>query len=231
MSEPSQDDIAKAWRNASDFDLSSALASPDDYPGHVNEIIRAEARRRGIEAGDVEPLDPLPADRAAKLIGDTARRVGPRLLRNPLLHAAALGVTVVFLTGLIPPFATPRAALAAGIPLTLVLGGCLAWVCRPLRSYQLVFKACCVFALVQEACGLFVSHLYHTVQLRAIVAQWDLYIVSACAAWAVLCLPLWSVVFLRNRYWPVYPEGHCQMCGYDLQGLPVRRCPECGEAF
>jgi len=38
-------------------------------------------------------------------------------------------------------------------------------------------------------------------------------------------------VFIRRRYWPVYPEGRCSFCGYDLQGLPAARCPECGTFF
>jgi hypothetical protein len=30
---------------------------------------------------------------------------------------------------------------------------------------------------------------------------------------------------------PPVPTGVCRECGYDLRGLPQRRCPECGTSF
>jgi hypothetical protein len=39
------------------------------------------------------------------------------------------------------------------------------------------------------------------------------------------------IVVVRRRYWPVYPAGHCQVCGYCLYGLTGDRCPECGSLF
>lgn len=38
-------------------------------------------------------------------------------------------------------------------------------------------------------------------------------------------------VAVRRRYWPVYPDGQCKACGYDLYGLTSNRCPECGQVF
>lgn len=38
-------------------------------------------------------------------------------------------------------------------------------------------------------------------------------------------------VFIRRRYWPVYPPAHCTGCGYNLLGLAEPRCPECGLPF
>ncbi len=35
--------------------------------------------------------------------------------------------------------------------------------------------------------------------------------------------------FLRRRYYPIYPPGHCQRCGYNLTGNVSGVCPECGE--
>lgn len=33
----------------------------------------------------------------------------------------------------------------------------------------------------------------------------------------------------RRRQW--LRTGCCKYCGYDLQGLPTQRCPECGRRF
>jgi len=39
------------------------------------------------------------------------------------------------------------------------------------------------------------------------------------------------LVWVRRRYWPIFPPGHCKKCGYCLFGLTTRRCPECGTPF
>jgi hypothetical protein len=53
----------------------------------------------------------------------------------------------------------------------------------------------------------------------------------------LVSIPLW-IAFLasalawfaaRRAGWQHTP-GHCHACGYDLQGLPTPRCPECGRA-
>ncbi len=50
----------------------------------------------------------------------------------------------------------------------------------------------------------------------------------ATATTGVICV---VAVWIRRRYWPVFPDGCCKHCGYDLQALTADRCPECGTAF
>ncbi len=211
--------------------MASALRTPEDYPADVSVIIQDEARRRGLEAGDVEPLEPLPAERAAQYVGERARRLGPGLLRSPLLHAAALAAAVAVLVRLIPPSRTPAMAVALSVVVALTAWGGLAWFCRPMRSYRLVLTACGVYSLALTSCGLLAAYFFYNFSLLTIASRWGPHIKSFSMSWLVLCLPLWLVVFLRRKYWPAPPEGHCQTCGYSLQGLPEPRCPECGEAF
>lgn len=44
---------------------------------------------------------------------------------------------------------------------------------------------------------------------------------------------LFAGAWLGARYLARRPrdDGYCQRCGYNLTGLPERRCPECGRAF
>ncbi len=227
-----EDDIAKAWRNASDYDVASALKTPDDYPAHVNEIIQDEARCRGLEEDGVEPLDPLPAERAATYVGESARQLVPRLVRSPLLHAAVLAIVISSLARLMPLARSPAAAIAMSVIVALAFWDGLAWICRPLRSYRLVLTACGVCAVFVKVGAQLIQRLGSDQLIPAIDdLQWVADVVSIGTRWAVFCLPLCLIVFLRNKYWPAPGEGHCQACGYELQGLPEPRCPECGEAF
>lgn len=45
---------------------------------------------------------------------------------------------------------------------------------------------------------------------------------------ALTYLAMNCAVFIRLRYRPVHPEGHCAECGYDLTGNVSGVCPECG---
>ena len=42
-----------------------------------------------------------------------------------------------------------------------------------------------------------------------------------------------ALAFVRGplRRWRRRKRGQCLHCGYNLAGLPERRCPECGTAF
>ncbi len=37
-------------------------------------------------------------------------------------------------------------------------------------------------------------------------------------------------IWVRRRYWPIYEDGCCFNCGYDLTGNVSGTCPECGHA-
>ncbi len=49
---------------------------------------------------------------------------------------------------------------------------------------------------------------------------------------ALLAAGLWvpGFVILGDRFAVRHAQGRCMACGYDLSGLPERRCPECGAA-
>jgi hypothetical protein len=58
---------------------------------------------------------------------------------------------------------------------------------------------------------------------------------SGGGRWSPLLVPALAQ-FLAAAYgmrrWPAeYAAGMCRGCGYDLRGLPVARCPECGREF
>ena len=53
---------------------------------------------------------------------------------------------------------------------------------------------------------------------------------SFVVLWVVSCGILSVATYVRTRYWPLYAEGHCRECGYNLFGAPGPNCPECGVA-
>ncbi len=54
-------------------------------------------------------------------------------------------------------------------------------------------------------------------------------VVFGFAAYGSVSLALMSsIVYVRMRFWPRYPPGHCVECGYDLTGNVSGVCPECG---
>ncbi len=108
----------------------------------------------------------------------------------------------------------------------------LGMACRPLCSYRVVWKlgfvASVGFALV--GCTNVLLHK----QLFVRFVPWLLLVGAGgmlVGVWGLTGSVLCAVVFLRNRYWPVYPPGCCKKCGYCLYGLTSRRCPECGRPF
>ena len=76
-----------------------------------------------------------------------------------------------------------------------------------------------------------------------------LIVITSCAATSIAAQSLWSIIgvvagvlimlwaflagvllLIIDRYRRTV-RGLCPACGYDLRGLPIRRCPECGRPF
>lgn len=227
MGEPDPDHIEQAWRDAIDDDVSRALAAHDDYPSEVHAIIKAEALRRGISPDScVLPTAPPPS---------IIQRVGAIALRfvwaHRIIAALAFGASVSLGLRFVMPIlgiADPRAWFVV-LPVVYLSGLCL--VCWPLRLYGVVPRT----ALAAWAGSFLVGLLrlaYHT-YFDAMTGGDLLFmlLVNLVTVWLVPCMLLSGGVFLHNRYWPVFPAGHCKNCGYNLRGLPIPRCPECGAAF
>jgi hypothetical protein len=104
--------------------------------------------------------------------------------------------------------------------------------CRPLRSHRVVWRLGLVASVGFAVVGC-TNVLLHE-QLFVRFAPWLLSVGAGAmliGVWGLSGSVLCSVVFLHNRYWPVYPPGHCKKCGYCLYGLTSQRCPECGTPF
>jgi hypothetical protein len=117
-------------------------------------------------------------------------------------------------------------ALFATVYLTLL--GALSW---PLRSYRSVLLVTLAAAAGSAAVALARLYVYHD----SITQKWHLLmfglLLANVASWLMTYIPLHITVYSRRQYWPVYPPGYCKKCGYDLRGLPLPRCPECGTPF
>lgn len=60
---------------------------------------------------------------------------------------------------------------------------------------------------------------------------WWVPLVGAGLVIMVLGVSFSLVLVVRNKYRPKYPAGKCAKCGYELRGLPLQRCPECGNSW
>jgi hypothetical protein len=236
MDNPDRDQVRRAWQDATDVEVAGALHNEDDYPPEELSVIQAEARRRQIDSDDPE-LDNAGSEHAlaqltrltyrlARLLG----AAGDRFFgRHRLIGAACVAVGVALLSRL-PPDADTRLEWTAKALLivTCYLTG-LAYNCRPLRRYRTAVSVTAVAWACHAVIGA-VSVLRMPVSFPLEV--WlRTCTIHAVIVWLIPCVLLCAVAFVRNRYRPVRPEGHCVVCGYDLRGLPEPRCPECGTPF
>jgi hypothetical protein len=108
----------------------------------------------------------------------------------------------------------------------------LSALCWPLTSYALAFRLTLVSAIALVCVGTANIFLRETGDTSLVPWIIPVGVVSVFAAfWGIGFAILSGLVFVRMRYWPVYPPGHCRACGYNLFGLQDPRCPECGTAF
>lgn len=101
------------------------------------------------------------------------------------------------------------------------------------------FGACTEAAIpnVQPARSNTVNPIWPTLLVSVV---FGFMLVAALAGWAatgdLLCSAIFAVQVLA-LYWidrwlrPAGKWGQCKQCGYDLSGLRMRRCPECGLPF
>ena len=108
----------------------------------------------------------------------------------------------------------------------------LAALCWPWTSYALALRLSLVSAAALISVGtvsVFVRDSGGTQRIPWIfpIGVFLVFAGILAAAFAVLS----AFVFVRMRYWAVFPPGNCQRCGYSLFALQSYRCPECGAPF
>ena len=97
----------------------------------------------------------------------------------------------------------------------------LALLCWPLTAYRTVFWVTGLGCLFENLVFLI---KWHAIFLLG--GTWMLFPMM----WLINASVVSGVVWARRTYFPVFPDGCCQRCGYDLRGSKVR-CPECGTPF
>lgn len=89
-----------------------------------------------------------------------------------------------------------------------------------------------VFGLAQ---AILLLHVYANHFSRTISLGSDTEVRVVYAAWIGWLLAYTAVftfiTYLVGRCHRAGQPGYCSVCGYDLRGLPERRCPECGQPF
>ncbi len=129
-------------------------------------------------------------------------------------------------------FAVP---IADSVELSILVGLyflALAALCWPWTSYALAVRLSLIAAIALIVVGT-VNILVRNAGDMQLV-PWFIPVGVFCVFavfWASAFVILSGLVFVRMRYRPVYRPGHCERCGYNLFGLEIARCPECGTQF
>ena len=223
--------VREAWGRAPDYDVASALNSLEDYADQAVDIVKAEARRRGIRAEDAPRVAPPQTYSAIrKILRPTVRFFAPRRW----LAAAIFGLVTQSILTQIPPAITVAGLVVRTGILLPIYWFCLGGLCWPLRRYRLVTTVTAVWAISATATGIIIrlglAGFFGTPPSLSFGLITGL-MLALLVSWVVTGLPLSGLVWWRNRFRPVYPPGHCAECGYNLRGLPQPRCPECGTPF
>ncbi len=219
-----RDCIATTWREALDTDLADALANLEDYEPWAQEVIRDEGERRHV-APALSRCIPKPAPLAILRVL-TARASFLGTMPARIITALAIGVVTRILLD-----ATPNdyAMVSNILFLSVLLPGLLMLLNYPWLSYSGGFLIGVVGEIGVQICGSWYYHRYY----GSFTAGHNPGLILAgsavvVAGFGLVCL---IPVYIRRRFWPVYPSGQCQRCGYLLKGLTVPRCPECGKPF
>ncbi len=240
MSDRTRSELVEAWLKAPDVAIARGIANPSDYTADALEVLQAEALRRGIEAGTIRLPSPCEDSVYLGILTAFGRFLRPGsvfLWRHRLLTAVLVGAACrtasEALSGVVQLHVYTRAAgVSWNVVFFLLDCAAVGALCWPLRDYRGVWSVSAFFCLGILAAWVpqFAGFIYRgQIHWRPVIL--GLWIAIYLVFWLVMVFALSAVVFVRNRYRPVYPTGHCAKCGYDLQGLPEPRCPECGKPF
>jgi len=227
MSDPTPSELAQAWRNATDAEVVRGIANPSDYTAEALGVLQAEAHRRGIDATTSPDEHPTLDSLYLRLLWAVLTFFG----RRRLLTAFLYGVAVRAAGGAIAPHVSNiHPFLWLSLFLTTYTAG-VGTLCWPLRAYKPIASIAALAFL-----GMAAASLPGMVALMRSTPIDPLFVVffflsPPAIGWLAPFAILSGLVFLRNRYRPIFLRGHCGKCGYDLQGLPEPRCPECGNPF
>ena len=116
----------------------------------------------------------------------------------------------------------------APVPVTLILPAALIVLMYPANSFRHAFQVGIAGAIGAVGSSTTLS--------KALLGSWTPYpiqwlpleLMFGLLIFTAICL---VAVFLRRRFWPIFPAGCCKKCGYDLIGSTSGRCPECGEHY
>lgn len=223
---PSVQDLEESWRRATDADVRRALLDLDGYPSEVIHVIHGEAMRRSID-----PVQTSQQTAKQSLISRSFGAGVAYVYSRPLRTSVVLGVAItVFQMKYVLHLVNLPRMLPSIIYFMLILLG-NAGISWPLRDYKNLCRNALALSVPGIIWGTYRSFGWFPRQ------RWTLQMFSYAVTGIILfywVFPiglLAMVVWVRRQYKPIYPSGHCQRCGYDLTGLPLPRCPECGLGF